>query len=177
MNEERIDVLSRWLEPLGITKTKREVHRDGDWHRAAHLWVVTPDRRVVLQQRALSKENHPGLWDVSTAGHLSAGESAVEAIIREAFEELGLDVVPHDLQLLGTCREQFVLNDGKYIDNEVHEVFVVEREVAELPFGRDEVMDVALVPIDELRQRVAADDPTLVPHPCEYDLLFAHMLR
>lgn len=158
----------------GTTKTKSEVHRDGDWHRAAHLWVVTPDRRVVLQRRALTKENHHGLWDVSAAGHLSAGESAVESIIREAREELGLPIAPAALRYLGTCREQFVLNEGSYIDNEVHEVFVVECEIGEdaIEFGRDEVMEVALISVDELRERVMRGDESLVPHACEYELLF-----
>jgi isopentenyl-diphosphate delta-isomerase len=73
---ERIDVLTPDGRPTGVTKGKSEVHRDGDWHRAAHVWIVTPSGRILLQRRSVRKENYPGFWDVSAAGHLSAGESA-----------------------------------------------------------------------------------------------------
>ena len=39
---ELIDVLTRAGELTGVRKPKPEIHRDGDWHRAAHVWIVTP---------------------------------------------------------------------------------------------------------------------------------------
>ena len=76
---ERIDVLTEGGVLTGAVIEKAEAHRTGAWHRAAHLWIVTPDRRVLLQRRALTKENFPGKWDVSVAGHVGAGETAEAA--------------------------------------------------------------------------------------------------
>src|SRR4029077_332631 len=151
--------------PTGVTKPKAEVHRDGDWHRAAHVWIVTPDGRLLLQRRSLRKENYPGLWDVSAAGHLSAGETAIECAVRETFEELGLRIEPNELRFLGTLRESCVLNGGAYIDNEVHEVFLVRRDVdvASLVFQDGEVDAAKLV------NKLPAEG--LVPHPEEYGLI------
>src|SRR5258706_228516 len=87
---ESIDVLDENGLPTGLTKPKDAIHRDGDWHRAAHVWIVTNDGRVLLQKRAAAKENWPGWWDVSAAGHCSAGESAVETAVRETEEGLGI---------------------------------------------------------------------------------------
>lgn len=53
---EYIDVLDS-----GERKAKSDVHRDGDWHRAAHIWVITSDGRVLLQRRSPDKENYPNL--------------------------------------------------------------------------------------------------------------------
>ena len=98
--------------PTGRTKPKADVHRDGDWHLASHVWLVTPDHRVLLQRRSPAKENWPDLWDISVAGHVSAGESAIDAAIREAREELGLSLHARELTHLGTLRWHAVLNDG-----------------------------------------------------------------
>jgi isopentenyldiphosphate isomerase len=162
---ELIDILTPDGAPTGARKTKAEVHRDGDWHRAAHVWIVTPDGRLLLQRRSLRKENYPGLWDVSAAGHVSAGETAVECAVRETFEELGLRIGASELQFLGTLRESCVLNGGTYIDNEIHEVFVVRRDVdlSALTLQDGEVDSVMLV-------RALPRDG-LVPHAAEYSLI------
>jgi O-acetyl-ADP-ribose deacetylase len=158
-----------WIGVIGgPIKTKPEVHRDGNWHIAAHVWIVTPGGRVLLQKRSLEKENWPGYWDVSAAGHVSAGETAAEAAVRETFEELGLRVTPNQLRRIGVSREQNVLRDGTYLDNEEHEIFIVEREVdlSMLTLQPGEVDEVQLVELDAL-----ANVTPLVPHDVEYHLL------
>jgi isopentenyl-diphosphate delta-isomerase type 1 len=164
---ELIDVLTSEGAPSGRVKRKDEVHRDGDWHRAAHLWIATPDCRVLLQRRALEKESWPGLWDISVAGHISAGEDARDAIVREALEELGLAVAAADLTHLGTLRYQAAINGGRYIENEFHEVFFIRREVDlnTLVLDPHEVAAAALVALSEV------DDYDLVPHPESWALL------
>ena len=173
--DEWLDLLRDDGTPSGERILKADAHRTGAWHRAVHIWIVTPGRRVLLQRRAAVKENYPSLWDVSCAGHCSAGESATEAAVRELAEELGLAVDPVDLQPLGSIREQCVLNGGKYVDHELHDLFLLRRDVDldALVLQPEEVDDVALVPIDELRARVEARDPSLVPPaPEEYALLW-----
>jgi isopentenyl-diphosphate Delta-isomerase len=164
---EILDVLTPEGLAADFTKPKGDVHRDGDWHRAAHVWLVTPDRRVLLQLRASVKENWPDLWDVSVAGHVAAGESAVDAAVREAFEELGLVLAPEELTHLGTLRWQAVLNEGVYIENEFHEVFLIIREieVERLVLDPMEVAAAVLVKPEEIERY------DVVPHDEEYALL------
>ena len=168
---EWIDVLTESGAPANRRKSKADIHRDGDWHRAAHVWIVTPEHRVLLQKRSLAKENWPGLWDVSVAGHVSAGESAVDAAIREAREEIGIEITASELRHIGTVIERCVLNNGSYLDNEIHEIFVCEREVdlKALTLDPKEVETVALVAPDELERR------ELVPHPEEYAIFRANL--
>jgi len=158
--------------PTGERKTKADIHRDGDWHRAAHVWIVSPNKRFLIQRRSPRKENNPGLWDVSAAGHLSAGESAIEAAVRETFEELGLRITSGELKPVATLRESCVLNNNTYYDNEFHEIFVVQRDVdiASLTLDAEEVAEVKWV--DELQP-----DDSFVPHPREYGLLSRWVAR
>jgi isopentenyl-diphosphate delta-isomerase len=162
-----LDILTPDGAATGRTKAKEAVHQDGDWHRSAHVWLVTPDRRVLLQRRASVKENWPDLWDISVAGHIEAGETAVEAAVRETREELGIDLTASDLTHLGTLRYQATLNGGAYIENEFHEVFLVvlPLELDRLTLDPREVADVRLVRPDEIERY------DVVPHEEEYALL------
>jgi len=171
---ELIDVLTSDGAPTGVRKSKADVHRDGDWHRAAHVWIVTPDGRLLLQRRSRRKENYPALWDVSAAGHLSAGETAVDAAIREVAEELGLRITPEELEPVATTREQCVLNGGTYLDNEIHDIFLVRRDVKleELTLQPEEVEDAIIV---DIHQFTTIDD--LVPHGEEYAVIIERLRR
>lgn len=175
MTIELIDVLTPEGVPTGERKPKPEIHRDGDWHRAIHVWIVTPDHRILLQRRSMRKENNPGLWDVSAAGHVSAGEDLVDSAIREVQEELGLTLQREELRHIATLSASCVLNGGTYFDNELHEMFIVRRAVDlnALVLQPEEVDAAELVTFDELRKRVARHDPTLVPHGEEYGLVLA----
>lgn len=168
---EYVDILDDNGIPTGLRKPKSEVHRDGDWHLAAHVWIVTPDGRLLLQRRAEIKESWPGMWDISVAGHVSAGETAIEAVLREAQEELGLTLSPDELQHLGRLRYHAVVNDGAYVENEFHEVYLATRavDVDTLTLDPQEVAEVRLVRPEEL------DQYEVVPHPEEYALLLRAM--
>jgi len=54
---------------------------------AIQLLLVNPRGRVLLQRRRHDKENG-GLWDKSVGGHVQAGETFDQALVREANEEL-----------------------------------------------------------------------------------------
>ncbi len=72
------------------TEYRSVVHRQGLWHRAANIFVFFPDRKLLIQQRQLTKDICPGIWDVSTAEHLQPGETYEEGALRGLKEELGI---------------------------------------------------------------------------------------
>jgi hypothetical protein len=54
------------------------VHADGDYHAAVHVWIyVESTGELLLQKRADRKDSWPGLWDISSAGHISAGDTSL----------------------------------------------------------------------------------------------------
>ncbi|KAG4158077.1 hypothetical protein ERO13_D02G099801v2 [Gossypium hirsutum] len=79
---EYLDVLTKIGKKIGKkiggSKPRGDVHRDGDYHKAVHVWIFTEStQELLLQKRADCKDSWPGLWDISSAGHISAGDSSL----------------------------------------------------------------------------------------------------
>ena len=66
---------------------RREAKRSGLAVGAVNALVLNGRRELLMQRRPADKENG-GLWDKSVGGHVSAGESFDETLVREAGEEL-----------------------------------------------------------------------------------------
>jgi isopentenyldiphosphate isomerase len=124
MDDELLDVVDDRGSHVG-TKRRADVHRDGDWHLAFHLWVVRADG-VLLQRRAATKGSWPGRLDASAAGHLLAGEVVADGL-REAEEELGVAYAFEELTPLGVHRVADGERDGA-INRELQHVFGVRDE-------------------------------------------------
>jgi len=88
-DHELMDVVDEHDRIIG-TGDRKEIHNKGLLHRSVHIFVVDPDGRMYLQKRSLYKQEHPGKWDSSAAGHVRSGESYDEAAARELAEELNL---------------------------------------------------------------------------------------
>lgn len=58
--------------------------------------ILREGDRVLLQLRQ-GTGYMDGCWAAAAAGHVEAGESAVQAAVREAREELGISVAPDDV--------------------------------------------------------------------------------
>lgn len=121
--DERIDIVDRHGKPTGTTAQKSKIHSEGFYHNTAHLWLYTSEGLILLQQRAASKLICPLLWDVSVAGHIDAGESPEQGIVRETKEEIGLDISEKQLNKIGVF-ECFQTYDNGIIDNEFHHTFI-----------------------------------------------------
>jgi isopentenyldiphosphate isomerase len=126
MDDELLDIFDERGWHIGI-KRRADVHRDGDWHLAFHLWVVRGDG-VLLQRRATTKASWPGYLDASAAGHLLAGE-AVRDGLREAEEELGVAYAFDDLRPLGVHRVSDERQEGRH-NRELQHVFAIRDERA-----------------------------------------------
>ena len=58
-------------------------------HPVIHIHIIDRYSRIYLQKRSMNKDIQPGKWDTAVGGHVSYGEGILEAVYREASEELG----------------------------------------------------------------------------------------
>jgi len=158
---------------------KSKIHIDGDWHRAAHIWFINSRGELLIQRRAKIKINYPNMWDISAAGHVSAGENSDASALREIEEEIGIKLEKKKLKFLGSLVQQSVLNEGTYIDNEHNDVYLAEMEIDPdtLVLQEEEVEKVMLIHWKELQRWVDENREDLVPHPDEYKLLFDYLKK
>ncbi len=169
MIEEFFDVLDKDGKLTGQVCPRSIVHQNGYFHATVHVWVVNESGEVLLQKRSMHKDTHPGLWDISCAGHLSAGDSPLDAAVRELYEELGISIdTPSRFQFLFRVYKSYISPDQSIKDNEFSDVFLLQVADTEIiQFSPEEISEVKYVTTATLAKMVSTADPELVPHDDE----------
>lgn len=172
---EMVDIFTSGGEPTGRVELRTTAHAMGLWHRTVHVWVLNSQGELLLQQRASTKDTFPGLWDISAAGHISAGDTSARTACREVYEELGINVVAQELTLLFTLKRECVTPDNSTHDNEISDVYLLSRPVEAkcVIFDPVEVQGIKFVSIGRLQRLLKERTKLFVPHAEEYDRLFS----
>ena len=153
---ERLDLYNARGEPLGVTKPRNLTHRDGDWHKTFHCWVIYADAAgqatIVFQQRGKQVEHWPAKLDITAAGHYRVGEG-IEGGIREIAEEIGLTVSRAQLIAVGTRVSVDEFQPG-VIDHALQEVYFLidQRPLSAYTPQLEEVSGFAAIPAPLLLQ-------------------------
>ena len=97
---EWLDVVDAQGRPTGERVSREQAHREGVRHRTAHVWILRKkdgETQILLQKRSDDKDSHPGCYDISSAGHIPAGQEFLPSALRELKEELGVEAAPEQL--------------------------------------------------------------------------------
>lgn len=148
---EYIDLRNKDGSPTGEIKERSLIHRDGDLHGTAHVWLIryredVHSAEVLLQKRSKNKDSFPGSYDISSAGHIPAGVDFLDSALRELEEELGIKAGAEDLIYgfthIGYHEEEFY---GKLFKNhEYSKVYLYECGLSpeEMKLQKEEVESV-----------------------------------
>lgn len=171
--EELIDILDENGNKTGKIKLRTEVHRDGDWHKAVHIWIINNKGDVLLQRRCATKDSNPNMLDISSAGHLSAGDDSLLGAIRKLKEELNLDVNKEDLQFIKTLKRSSKYT-STFINNEFDDLYILrtDKTINDMEFQEDEISEIFFVPYKKFKEMVINKQPDLLIHNEEFDILF-----
>jgi len=138
--KEYLDRVDENGEPTGEIVERSVAHRDGIRHRTAHLWLVR--RRggkvqVLMQKRSADKDSYPGCYDISSAGHIPAGDSYTVSALRELSEELGITASEGDLVYCGDRSYRTVgeFHGKPFINDQYSRVFIMRCELDEDGFS------------------------------------------
>ncbi|MFC1721446.1 NUDIX domain-containing protein [Patescibacteria group bacterium] len=171
---EKFDIIDKEGNKTGEYIPRERVHREGLWHKSVHVWIINDKDELLIQKRAPEKDSHPNEWDISTAGHISSGETPISTAISEAKEELGIDITENELKKLFTHKNQSIQHGGKFINNEFTDVYLVRKnvDVQKLKLQPEEVSEVKLVHYKDLQKIISDKTPGYVLHDDEYRRLF-----
>ena len=170
---EYFDILDENGNKTGKTKLRSEVHRDGDWHKAVHIWIINNNGDVLLQRRCATKDSNPNMLDISSAGHLSAGDDSLTGALRELKEELNLDINPEDLHFIKTLKRTSKYT-ATFINNEFDDLYILRtnKKIDDMKFQKEEISEIMYVPYKEFKKMVKNKQSDLLRHEDEFEILF-----
>lgn len=172
---ESLDILDEHGEQTGEIKLRTLVHKEGNWHKAIHLWIINSRGELLVQKRSPNKDSHPNEWDISCAGHIPAGETSIGTVFKELKEELGINAPKEAVEFLFTHKSSSVSNNGLFLNNEFDDVYLVklDLDISKIKLQTEELTEVKWIPVSELERVLREKDSDYVSHQEEYTKLIA----
>ncbi len=161
---EFFDLIDETGKELGIKKERCKVHRDGDWHKGVHIWIIIGNK-ILLQKRAPTKDTFPNVFGISCAGHVESGDDYDKTAIKELKEELGIKVSLKEFIFLE--RRKFITKDSprKVINNEIINIYLLNftGKVKDLKLQKEEVSEIRVFEIEELKNLLKSKPSLFTP--------------
>ena len=166
--EEIFDIVDINGNPTGETVARSIAHEKGIRHHTSHVWLVRNKNNsleILLQKRAENKDSFPGCYDISSAGHIPAGDDYIESALRELKEELGLTARPDDLLYCGQCCDyrELTFYGKPFIDNQVSNIYMMwcDKETSDFILQTEEISEVIWMDLHKCMLAVAQNS---IPH-------------
>ena len=139
-NENPIEVVDR---------NNPKVWDKGIFHMGADIWMINDDKKILVQKRSKYKKLEPNVWAM-TGGSVIYGETPTQTIVREAKEELGIDLNPNRLQFMTEFKTQ----------NVWVKTFILKQnlDISQMIFSEDEVADAKWLTWNEIDDLVKDDN-------------------
>lgn len=146
---EKIDLYSKNKEKLGKTFVrKQDKLLEDEYYLLEQAWILNSENKILLTRRSLNK-SYGGMWEATT-GHVKSGETDLEGIQREVYEELGLNIEKNEFKFIKShIRNQTILD-----------VWVVRKNInlEDLKLKDDEVIGAKFVSISEFKEMLNETD-------------------
>ena len=152
---ELFDVLDKNGEYTNQIETRDDCHKNGLWHKAVVVFIISMDnKKVLLQQRSSNKKLWPNLWDITAGGHVLSGEFGYQTVIRETKEEIGIDINKNDLEFIGCSTSENI--SGDIINRHFNEYYIVHRDIdiKDIVLQEDEVQDIKWFDKEDVINRI-----------------------
>ena len=164
---EFFDIRNKDGSLTGEVKERTLVHRDGDIHGTSHVWIVRQDEAgrcdLLLQKRSANKDAYPGCYDISSAGHLPAGQDFLPSALREMEEELGICAREEDMVFLGIHEgySEEIFYDEPFRNHEISHVYLYKEpvDISQLKLQEEEVESVKWMEFFEFYKEVEKGNP------------------
>jgi len=137
-----VDENDRVLYPV---YSKKALHNSKLKHRSVHIFIETFGRGFVLQLKGENSEN-AGKWSSAVSGHVEYGEDYKDAAIREAKEELGLEINNEELVRIlkvNACEE----TGNEFV---VLFTYLMNKDTESIKPNQEEVEKVLIVPLADV---------------------------
>ena len=98
------DIYDKERRLTGRTHRRGTPWRKGEYGLVVCVWVYDGKGKLLLTRRAPEK-SFAGTWE-NSGGAAQAGETSLQAIVRELREETGIEAAPEEFQLMCSDRDR-----------------------------------------------------------------------
>lgn len=144
------DVFTKEGEYIG---TRPMVHDNPDnpefFYKVVWIILLNEKNEILIQKRSSNLKSFPGKWELSSSGHVDAGENELDAAIRETKEELGVSLDKNNIRLIKTYIHQ---------DAITYTYMARIKDTTEFTLQKDEVEEVKYVSLYEFKNLIYTDD-------------------
>lgn len=133
-------------------QSRTAAHKDGHWHRTAHIWVRNKKGELLCQQRSLLKDTRPGFWEAHFGGHLAPDMEYIDGAVTELKEETGLTAPKENLKLWQVYKH----SSDDHPNNEFQAVYLYDwdSQISDLSPEEDEVAEVKWISQAEFKRMI-----------------------
>ena len=128
---ERLDLVNDEDVVVGTISRGHARRTKAKWVRVINAFIINSQGELWIPRRTAHKETFPLCLDMSVGGHVVSGESYEVSFVREAAEELNLDVTKESYREIG------YLNPVEHGLSSFMKVFELKMDEAP-PYNRDE---------------------------------------
>lgn len=124
----------------------------GCYHRSVWIWIINDKGEILVQKRSAIKKKSPNKYDISAAGHVVAGETLLQACVRETKEELGITASENDFIFLKEILKQEGWEFGESY------VLLTKWKIEEMNLQLEEVAEVKFLKYEDFIKLFYSDE-------------------
>jgi isopentenyl-diphosphate delta-isomerase len=146
MTDELLDIVND-EDVVTHQEMRSTAHQLGLQHRGVHVFLFTPNGKMLVQKRSADRAASPSMLDCSVSEHVKAGESYLDAAMRGMKEEMGVDGI--EVRPLVKFRMNYGPND-----NEISILYEGLVNPDKLKFDPIEIEEINYYSVDELQEMI-----------------------
>ena len=129
--------------------TGRYTEIPNEYSQVVHAWIRNDKGEFLIQKRSMKKKFFPGQWSV-TGGGADVGETTLDALYRECKEEIGINLIPENVELMMTVKRK-----NAFID-----IYLAKQsfDIKDVKMQKDEVDDVKWATINDIRNLIKNEE-------------------
>lgn len=150
---EYIDIYNDQKELTGERLERKTKLKEGQYMLYV-LALIENDGKYLITRRTLDKKWAAGQWEIPGGG-VSAGETSIQALQREVFEETGLDISLSRKELIYSYKNI----DLKRGDNYFVDMYLIHADfdIEDVHIQEDEVLEWKMASLEEIGELEKSD--------------------
>ncbi len=172
MKKEMLEIVDENGNPTGEVIEKNLAHERNLLHKEVSLFIINSKNQVLLEKRSSNKKIHPNQWGLC-AGHVSAYEDTITAMLRELKEELGVDATKNDITYFETILKKRVSNS-----NIAYQYYMfLDKDIKDFVIQVEELSEVMWMDLEKYKNMIINNDSAITLSNHEYNIKLIEKLE